>query len=270
MAEIYDKGPGEKTLILNVREWFVYPFEAPNWLDLRAGAFLSITDASNDDLPNGAFAETIALPTPLVRPPRPADRYWIGLKSKTDAMPMTWRPNPRPGEPPRMNVFCGFTNSWFGANTDKGDSKLVTSDNQVGTTNANFWRAANSLSDVWNSLISEDAYARAHIDGLPQHFPRDVVAAGGYSVLLAVQLTRESPQSTVITMNVKATNNNADMLYANTPSNDLLHSTLSNWTADLRSAGPVQVSQVPDALYFYWPFRASRLRIHACGVLKAS
>lgn len=241
-------------MILGIREYFLYPFQAPNWLDLRVGAFLSITDESDDDLITG-LSETIGSNHVV---DGYQDRHFIGLRSQ--AAGPSW-------------VFAGFTNV-FDTNGKKGLQQLVTSDQGIGTTNANFWRPRNDEGgpsvDVACASILDSGPVRAYGgDGLQQHFPQNVAGAGGYAVMLGIQLLRDRVDSNILTMKIKSAIHSADMFYTNTPSDDLLHTTLSAWTPDVRQLGPVQLSRLPTALYFYWPFRNSRLRIHACGVLKA-
>jgi hypothetical protein len=60
------------------------------------------------------------------------------------------------------------------------------------------------------------------------------------------------------------------MLYSNTPTDEILISNLRAWPAAVQM-GPMELATfVPDAVYFYWPFNLSRLRIHSVAVYKAS
>jgi hypothetical protein len=92
------------------------------------------------------------------------------------------------------------------------------------------------------------------------------VGAGGYAVLLAIRLTRPSPTSRSITAYVKR-GNAADMLYSDTPTKELIRNMMGAWP-DSSLIGPAQLAAVPNAIYCYWPFHNSRLRIHSVGVLK--
>jgi hypothetical protein len=169
-------------------------------------------------------------------------------------------------------AFCGFTNAYFAGSQDEGDTVLASSDAGVGTTNTNFWRPCNVLNNIWTALILDGSTGRAwSLSGLPVHFPQNAgTVAAGYAVLLAIQLLRPTAESKVITVKIKSAAGNADMLYTNTPTNDLLHSSLSAWPTGVQTLGPVTLSVVPDALYFYWPFHRSRLRIHAYGIEDAT
>ena len=105
---------------------------------------------------------------------------------------------------------------------------------------------------------------------LAQHFPQSAAqVATGYAVLLGIRLTRDHPDSRVITAYVKSTDDSADMLYSNAPTKELIRDTIIGWP-DSQVIGPSQLIHVPDAFYFYWPFTKSRLRIHSVGVLKAA
>jgi hypothetical protein len=119
-----------------------------------------------------------------------------------------------------------------------------------------------------------DRYPRASggVNGasLAQHFPQSAGAvAAGYAVLLAIRLTRDHVTSRTITAYVKSAGESADMLYSNTPTKELIRDTMQSWPDSL-TIGPASLAHVPDAFYFYWPFRNSRLRIHSVGILKAA
>jgi hypothetical protein len=241
-AKVYQKTAQDKVVILNVRGYEVQPFVAPNWTDLRVGFFLSLTSALSDDTTTG-LAETITNPGT-----DGTQRYALGvLRAGGD-------------------TFIGFSNNVPGGG---GDSVLVSSDAGIGTTNANFWRPANSSNNALSAAIYDSGAFRAYgVDGLQQHFVQDPVGAGGYAVLLGLQLLRDNAQSNTVRVNIKSSGNSADMLYSNTPTLDVLHQALEAWPAS-KQMGPVTLSAVPDRFYFYWPFRNSRLRIHSYGVVKA-
>jgi hypothetical protein len=106
-------------------------------------------------------------------------------------------------------------------------------------------------------------------DNLQQHFPQNPAGAGGYAVLLALQLLRDNPTSRTITMRIPSKPKSADWLYSDTPTKELIEQTLGHWP-DSMQMGPVTVGQVPDAFYFHWPFYNSRLRIHSLALLQAA
>jgi hypothetical protein len=255
-ANVYQKTAQDKVVILNVRGYENQPFAAPNWLDLRVGFFLSLTTALADDTPTG-LAETITNTGGDVT----NDRYYIGLRGPSKISPG--------GPSPSGVSFIGFTN----VGPVSGDNGLlVSSDADVGTTNANFWRPANSASNIYCAAIQDNGqYLVFSPDGLQQHFPQDPVGAGGYAVLLGLQLLRDNAQSRTVRVNIKSSGHSADMLYTNTPTLDLLKQTLDAAWPPSKQLGPVTLSAfaMPDSFYFYWPFRNSRLRIHSYGVVKA-
>jgi hypothetical protein len=249
-AECYQKTVDDRTIILNVRGWYVQPFIAGNWTDLRLGFFLSLTDDVADDTVTG-LGETITADGIY----HAENRYWIGLKNPDTGMP---------GGPPV--TFIGFSN----VGDEAGNSLLLSSDIGLGTTNANYWRPANSRNNNLAAIIIDrSATLASRSPGLQQHFPQDPVGAGGYAVMLAIQLLRTKPNSRTITVKIKSSTNSADMLYSNTPTKELLQQAMQSWPPSVQM-GPVTLSQVPTAFYFYWPFRNSRLRIHSLDLLQAA
>ena len=252
-AECYQKTVDDRTIILNARSYYIQPFAAGGWTDLRLGFFLSLTEAVNDDLTTG-LAETIA-GSPFLGP---QDRYWIGAVLG-------------PGHPGTDNgVFLGFTNAFGAMPNNRGDSALLTSDAAVGTTNANFWRPANVDHPGVGAGIFDGRLSRALLNAnVEQHFPQVSAGAGGYAVLLAIQLLRDHADSKTITARIKSSAHSADWIYSDTPTKELIHATMETWPPSAQM-GPVSLSRVPIAFYFYWPFRKSRLRVHSLGLLRAT
>jgi hypothetical protein len=252
MGKTIDKTISDRTLVLNVREWMRYPFVASGWTDLRVGFFVSLTKPTVDDDPL-ALAETMTDASSV----RPQGRFWLGLLKGTG-----W-----PGEP--ANSFIGFTNH-AASDLDTGASALVSSDIGLGTSNAFYWRPNNVAVPSSSAIMIDQRLVRARSpDGVQQHFPQDVAGAGGYCVLLGLQLLRDSPASSMVTLKIKSTGNSADMMYSSAPTNDLLVNALASWPANSIQMGPVQMSMMPDSLFAYWPFSNSRLRIHELGPLSA-
>jgi hypothetical protein len=258
-AEIYNKGSTDKTLILAVRAQMIYPFEAPNWTDLRLGFFLSLTQPAADDTITG-LAEAIANPADVGL--NPEDRYWIGIKTT----------NPITPKNDGAGAFIGFTNASHESQIPEltGDSILSTSDGGVGTVTANFWRPNNSSDNGWSGGIWEGPATRAVAhDGVQQHFPQDAAGAGGYAVLLALRIRRPDKDSKTLMVTMKVGAHSGDILYTNTPTLALLQDNLENFPGSTQQWGPVALGSVPDAFYCYWPFYNSRLRIHALGLFQA-
>jgi hypothetical protein len=261
-AEIYDKvvaTVSDHTLILTTRTQMIVPFIAPDWTDLRVGFFLSVTDATGDDTITGLGENIIN----HVEGRGPSDRYWIGLKDRSQSLPKS--ANTR---------FIGFSNASGEDATieHSGNTSLTSSDLAIGTSNAYFWRPNNSAGMQRSGGIWQDFHPR-HLstDGVQQHFPQNTAGAGGYATLLALRITRPDKDSRVITVRVPhMALRSADVLFSNTPTLELLRSTLLAFPTTVQQWGPNQLSALPDALYCYWPFNNSRLRIHAHGILRAA
>lgn len=244
----------DKTVILNVRCGVIQPFQAPNWLDLRVGFLLSVTKATDDDDTTG-LSEEINPNTSV------ADRMWIGVKTRDDAMPRTVG-----------TVFAGWTTGGPGPHDGFGHSKLVTSDLAIGTSNAYFWRPKNTDNDLYGCamLLNGAGAPRITTDGTQQHFVQNAGGAGGYATLLMLRLQRPDTEvrGKLLTVTMKTGTHSGDVLFTNTPTKALLNSNLEAFPSTVQQLGPMQVSAVPDALYLYWPFHDSRLRIHAMGIVK--
>lgn len=261
VAEIYSKA-GEHTLILNTRCQLIYPFEAPNWTDLRVGFLLSLTQTTLDD-DTTTLAENIPLVGDEVPP---EDRYWIGLKTNNDLLPLNNGVN-----------FIGFTNFSTG-NHNQGTSSVVSSDAGIGTTNAYFWRPKNDFDNPACAYILEGVFDWPRFTDIQQHFAQVPASAGGYATLLMMRITRASGEGgngngkgpggspTPLTVSIKTGGFSADVLFTNTPTLDLLETNLAAYPAVVQTV--TAALPAPDALYLYWPFHSSRLRCHALGFMK--
>lgn len=260
-GKIYLKGGTDKTLILNVRTYMIYPFQAPEWVDLRIGFFLSVTKAAADDDPSNTGAPIVEnLPAPM----DVVNRYWIGVKDSSALFPKYGGA-----------TFIGYTNTSFEPRRPEtnGDSVLASSDAGVGTTNANFWRPLNNsrLGAHWNGGIWDGPTNRVMSrDGIQQHFPQNVGGAGGYATLAMIRLQRDNSRTRTVTVSVKSNpaTHNGDVLYGSDTSLSFLLNNLEAFPATVQQWGPLGLSQLPNALYCYWPFHNSRLRIHSLAFLK--
>lgn len=250
--KIFLKGGTEKTLIMAVREALTQRFQATDWVDLRVGFFLSVTQAGADDTITG-LAETIGIE------PRPRmqimDYFYIGI-----AVPGI--------------CFMGYTNRPTGP-VLIGSSKLVSSDQNVGTTNTNFWRPRNELRNHFTLMILDQNIVRAtSSDGSQLHLPQNTGGAGGYATLIGMRFQRDDARgrANIIRMSVKTSypNYNGDILYNSDPSKSILENNLEGFPTTVQQLGPVEMSQVPDSLFVYWPWFNSRLRIHSAGIVKAA
>ena len=259
MAKIYNKGGTEKCLILGIREIFTQPFVASRWTDLRVGFLLSVVgsaDPGEDDTITG-LAETIGTP------PRPflpfTDRFSLGIIDGQTG-----------------SNFLGYTNVFSGRipGPTIGTTKLISSDAAIGTTNTNFWRVTNEMSDHADLRIFSNGIPSAtNVDGSQLHLVQDTTGAGGYATLVAMRFQRDDSagRSKIIRMNVKVTGtHNGDVLYTNSPSDTTLETYLEDFPATTQQLGPVELFHEPDTLWAYWPFTGSRLRIHAYGLLRAN
>jgi hypothetical protein len=253
-AKCIQKNAQDRAIILNPRAFYAQPFLAPDWTDLRLGFFLSLcgnADPAEDDVTTGLDD---SIPNIVNGPLGSFDRYWLGVLDTVDGQ-----------------TFAGFTNVGSRIPDREGDSTLVASDAGTGTGTA-FWRPGNSSNGRFNAAIFDHTrkLTAPNVDNLQQHFPQDAgTVAAGYAVLLGLQLTRDNATSKNITMRIKSTTHSADMLFSNTPTKELIHSSLDPWPASVQ-LGPVTVANVPSAFYFYWPWHNSRLRVHSIGLLRAA
>ncbi len=257
MAHVFNKGGTDKTVVLDVRQQLVQPFDAGGWLDLRVGWLLSITKATNDD-DITALAEDIG-PDDLSYLAF-TDRYQIGL---TDSETGT--------------IYCGYTNlGRVRPMTDllsNGRSRLVSSDLGTGTTNSNFWRPSNGAYSTSAAAIADGQtlLSAVNTDGSQQHMVQSVAGAGGYATLLMLRLTRPAAGSTRVTMQIPYMGAaSADVLFTSTPTASVLTNNMQAFPATTHTLGPVTLSHAPSAITLYWPWRQSRLRIHAMGILVAT
>lgn len=246
-------------MIQAVREIFVRPFQATGWTDLRIGFCLSLTSSGADDAgnPTTNLAETISAGGTLLSI---NDRVRIGVVSSVTS-----------------KLFLGYTNAGnLRRNYSLGDSGLVSSDIGIGTSNSDYWRPKNSVNDAYAlSIIDGDNEIRNAADGSQLHLVQNYTGghAAGYSTVVALRLTRDNPdgRAKIITMSVKkatAGGHSSDILFTSTPDLATLQANLESFPTNVQTLGPVELSEVPDTLYMYWPFHNSRLRVHAHGIVK--
>jgi hypothetical protein len=263
MAEVYPKSvPGvgagiEQNAILGVREGVVQGFQAPDWTDLRVGMYLSVTDKTDDNLITGIGPEG---PTDPLATAGPKERYWIGIKDRTRALPAV-----------TGTRFIGFSNTFALGQRSVTGGSVLTSSNRGVVAGTDYWWPHNSRQRNYSFAVLDGASARGYLqDGLQQHFVQNDVTAGGYAVLLGFRLQRDNPRGRRITIEVPTDGaHSADMAYTNDPSEPALETALEAWPTQVVTFGPIEMSALPDALFCYWPFRLSRLRIHAWGIVKA-
>jgi len=258
MAAIWNRSASaDNILILGVRESATQPFRAPNWLDLRVGMYLSLTNATTNETTTG-LGETI---TPVGGATNPADYIWIGVKDHGTVLPAAGTAQ-----------FIGF--SQYGPNP-LGNSVLSSSDLGVGVSNAYYWRPNNSINNTLVFQLLDNAVLRAYSqDGVQPHFYQAADPgnpAGYYCGMLGFRLTRPAVNSRMITVKIPhIALHSSDMDWTATPTQQQLLSKLDPWPGTVQTLGPINFSFVPDSLFAYWPFHNSRLRISAMGVLRTA
>ena len=244
-AVIYQISGGDKCLILDTRQAMIYPLTAPSWLDLRIGFYLSLCKATNN-------ADITGLAETLTTVGVPQDRFWIGVKQNNSILPAT-----------AGTTFAGFTNA-FGVPDTVASSTIISSDAGTGTTNTNYWRAPGTAGAgvrVINGTTPLLAMGSSFI-----HFPQSAAGAGGNAVLVLLKFTRASGTATSITWGVFANTPSFDFLYDSTCLISTIRSSFRTATYGLNATADIVT--VPDALYAYWPFINSKLRIHAVCIEK--
>jgi hypothetical protein len=243
MALIFTQSAPDKCVILGTRESLIYPFTAPLWTDIRLGMFLSITNASASDDRTGV-AET--LPDSTL-----ADLLWIGFKNNSN--------DTKPGVAGTDFAGLAMNTSFALQNSD-----IVPSTGGTTTTGTTYWRAYNTGdSNGLSFQILDGATVRLHTafsGGL--NLPQTPLAAGGYSVLVSMRMTRATGTSTSITINTQTSMLN--LAYSSTPTIAAIRALLLSTTYTQSSAFAVTI--VPDAIFVYWPFNNSRLRIHSIAL----
>jgi len=254
-AHVFDKS-GDQIIVMHTRRHLVQPIRADGWIDLRVGWFLSLTTSGADDTITG-LSETIA----SIGNVNPADsRYFIGLKTEGDNLPLTG-----------SEVFIGFSNSQAGGpNREQGASKLLSSDIGIGTTNSNFWRPDNDYGVIPTGVILEGANLRRAMTQNFPHFVQNVGGAGGYATMLAMRLQRDNPSSRTVRVSFPQNVNSADVEFSSTPTKAELLDKLVNFPASVFNMAAVELSRVPTAWFFFWPFQNSRLRFHAFEVVEVA
>ena len=250
-AKCIQKNVADRVIILNPRAYYFHPFLAPDWTDLRLGFFLSLcgnADPVEDDDTITGIAETIPNPSVL----QSWDRYWLGVVDSVTG-----------------KTFAGFTNTAAQLPDRQGRQHAYRQRRRHGhRAQLSGARAIQKIASCYSAAIFDnDTNRTPSVTDLQQHFPQDAgTVAAGYAVLLGLQLTRDNTTSKNITMNIKSTTKSADMLYSNTPTKELLHSSLDPWPAS-KQLGPVLVSNVPDTFFFYWPWHNSTIANPYPGVL---
>jgi hypothetical protein len=262
MAQIFNRAAtSDNILILGTRESATQPFNAPSWTDLRVGFFLSLTQAAANDTPTG-IAETFPASVPNNNA---SDWFYIGVKDSGPNMPSGTLPN----------SFIGFSNNML---LDTPNVQLVASDLALGTS-AYYWRADNSYSPQTFFCEEANQFPAVILGGKAMaHFyqsadPGNSAPAGYYCGMLGFRMTRANPNVSTITVQIPTFgvgNQSADMFWTNAPTSTQLIAKLDPFPTTVQTLGPVNFGVLPDALFCYWPFHLSRLRISAWGILRVA
>jgi hypothetical protein len=250
MANINDISGADRVLILGTREMLIYPFTAPNWTDLRIGFFISACSSSNDQTITG-LTETLTT-TGL-----PADRFWMGIKNNSnDALPTT-----------AGTVFAGY-----GTQVSAPDNSASSS---LTTINSNKEWYIYAVSGILYMQVWDGTTRKAFGDTLHLTVPQDASGSGtsGHGGLVLMTLTRPNGTSTTVTVTgynlVRLSITSATLIFSDTPSIAAIRNEFRNLSAYNAVALSSQtISAVPDAVYAYWPFNNSKIRIHSVCVEK--
>jgi hypothetical protein len=245
MAEIYLKG-SEKVLILATRESLIYPAVIPNWLDVRFGAFVSVTQAVADDDPT-ALAETVTSAG------TESDRLWLGAKISDNLMP-------------HETNFFGVSNT---PATETPQNTILESIDTNTRWRAKYAAATNGAAFSDGTTIAVESTLH------PFRTIQDPATIGGYATLVLLRMVRSVVGLTVDHFYVAKTNSGgvdyADAgVETTTPTIALIRANFNSavWTEVL--SGPKTFTAEPNAFYAYWPFVNSRLRVHALAIEKFS
>lgn len=257
MAKIYLRAASsDKILILGTRESATQPFTAPSWTDIRAAFWISATQTANDDAPT-ALAETITSNATV-----PSNNFFIGIKDHSTDLPGLGQ-----------SSFIGYNSRGNVIGTPSVN--MSSSDLGIGTTNAYFWRPNNGGNSNFAFGFVLGPIFRQSQDGIQMHVAQDIVNAGGYSNVIAFRVTRPNPTSRFMTVTVPhAAAHSSDIAWSNAPTLANLLNYLDPWPPlglPVQTVGPLTIPSglnLPDSLFAYWPFRNSRLRISAWGILK--
>lgn len=223
MASIALKG-SEQMLILGTRQGLILPFTAPSWTDLRLSLWLSLTKPAADD-------DNTSLTEATLTYINAADQIWIGFKNNSnDTLPSV-----------AGSKFAGLahnsTNSTLSAS---GTTSWITDTETRGYE----WEGASNL---------------AFSSGASLALPGTGLNASTYAQLLIIKLTRPNSSSLAVTAVISGDTANRTATPTIASARSLSRTVASTWSAGAGTFTTV----VPDAIFVYWPYFNSRLRIHA-------
>lgn len=239
----------DRVTILDPKELLIYPFQSSNWLDLRLGAFISITSLADNDTTTG-LSESLP---PVGTIGTILDRVVMGF-----------------GGP---NVIFGLSNSGvMEANTPS----VVEADPVDATKRWRYKGIANKAIIVEDGstpgTLNQDNAGTIFGPELSQN-PDPTTGTGGRASLFMLRMKRASGTSLTISNfyyvnTARGGVNYADAnVFSDNPTLGLIRQNFrsATWTPVLAAA---TLTAAFTQLLFYWPFMNSRLRIHSLCIEK--
>lgn len=228
----------DHTLILDTRASLLQQFKATNWTDLRLTMALSLTSNGANDQQSGLFE--------ILGSSGDNNHAYIGFKSSDGLLP------------PSTN-FWGFSTE---------QQALLTSPAQLYDQGGVLWQPGNNNTIVFPALLSNGITKQNNTIGQatgPTFF-EGASPATLYASVFCLRMRRNDPTlAQITTAEVALTNAGGTM---NLPSGNVSDTSTGNLRALTAAAvftqilGPFTFSSAPDAIYAYWPFNNSKLRIH--------
>ena len=238
---VYNLNGTDKTLILDTRAPMIQGFKATNWTDLRLTFAFSVTKQSDPNDPTGLDE--------LIGSGGDADQIYMGFKSN-DAL-----------YPPATNFFGISTQL-----VTPGTAQTHLQDNPPSFSSLSTGRVGDFGHPIFISNgTSKLNNTPVYINGVCM---QDSVQSL-YASIVILQMIRNDPTLNLVNAlnsiytvfpNGGGYTANLPAYYSDTSTNNLR--TLTAATTLTNVAGPFTFATLPNALYFYWPFLNSRLRIH--------
>lgn len=235
---------GDKTLILDTRASLLQQFKAVNWTDLRLTIALSLTSQSANDQQSG-LAETLGSTGDT-------NHAYIGFKSSDGLLP------------PSTN-FWGVSSNQI--NLPSANAELY--DENAGA----WWQLGNTNGLNFPALLSNGTTKVNNSNGTATgpRFYEGASPGALYATVISLRMRRTDPTlSSVATLEalINSVGGPIDNQGIGLPVfvSDTTVPTLRAITASAtftQLLGPFTFTSAPDALYCYWPFNNSRLRIHS-------
>lgn len=229
---------GDKTLILDTRASFLQAFKAINWTDLRLTIACSLTSQSANDQQSG-LGETYGSAGD-------SNHFYMGFKSSDNLLPT-------------QTNFWGLSSNTIAAPT--AAAQLYD--------NITYFQPGNTSTLTIGLLASNGTTKTNSLPGQGNgpEFLENAVPQPSYAQVIFLRMRRNDPTLPVV---------NTLEAVVDAPSTSLglgPHWVSDTTIATLRSQtaaatfntiiSPFTFAAVPDAIYFFWPFNNSRLRIHS-------